>query len=305
MSQYSSFKVDLSNTNSTWTQVFNKIKPESVILDIGCSSGYFDSELINKKNCIVDGFELNKKDSESAEKVCRSVRNDNVEDYVFTKADENKYDYILFLDVLEHLVDPAKVLKKCKKLLKNSGQIIFSIPNMAHASVRLELLNGSFEYEDEGLLDRTHLHFYEKNNILELIQKSHYRLVEMINITRDIDLVTMKYLLKNAGLKPTKEFISRMQTEEALTYQYVTVITPSNGKNLVNKQPETKFKAVGLYEKQIKALQRELRRALKAHRQSEKERLRLIEQNTKYKLIIKKVDIFRLHKLVKKIRLKK
>lgn len=118
MSQYSDFKVDLNNANSTWTKVFNLVKPNSVVLDIGCSSGYFDNELVTKMNCTVDGFELYESDAEKASKVCRKVTNENIEDYIFNNDDHDIYDYILFLDVLEHLIDPVKTLQKCKKIHK-------------------------------------------------------------------------------------------------------------------------------------------------------------------------------------------
>ncbi|HMS92539.1 MAG TPA: class I SAM-dependent methyltransferase [Candidatus Saccharibacteria bacterium] len=303
MSQYSNFRVDLKNNNSTWTKVFNMIKSDTVILDIGCSSGYFDNELVTKKNCTVDGFELDKSDAEKASKVCRKVTNENIEEYIFNNDDHGKYDYILFLDVLEHLIDPVKTLQKCKKILKKNGEIIFSIPNMAHASIRLELLNGSFKYEDEGLLDRTHLHFYEKRTIQELVYSAGYKFTSSESVIRDISPKVIDDLLKSVGLMPTNKFYDYLSNEEAMTYQYVCKISPSTSKRKAPKV-DNKFKPVNLYEEQVVELKKEIEKIHKYYLESEKQRQILLDENTKIKNMIKKIDILRLHKVIKKLKSK-
>lgn len=298
MSQYSNFKVNLNNNNSTWTKVFNMIDSESIILDIGCSSGYFDKELISKKKCIVDGFELDKKDAEAAKNICRTVRNDNIENYIFPKSDEKKYDYILFLDVLEHLVDPTSVLEKCKKVLRRNGQIIFSIPNMAHSSIRLEMLNGTFSYEDEGLLDRTHLHFYDKRGIVELVNNAGYKFERLQHVIRDIPKKDIDKLLFHPGLKATNKFYKFLLTEEATTYQYVASI--SIGKSDVLPKERINTKALNMYEDQIKDIQAEVRKYLSLYKKTMAENHRLTIENSR----LKKIDVLKLHKVVAKIKSK-
>jgi 2-polyprenyl-3-methyl-5-hydroxy-6-metoxy-1,4-benzoquinol methylase len=83
-----------------------------------------------------------------------------------------KFDVIVFADVLEHFVHPEYVLSQARALLAPGGRMIISIPNVAHLSVRLHLLMGSFTYTDRGILDRTHLHFYTKKSLKKMIAEA-------------------------------------------------------------------------------------------------------------------------------------
>lgn len=79
-------------------------------------------------------------------------------------------DLILFLDVLEHLSDPMAVLKRFVAQLSEVGTVIVSLPNVAHLSVALPLLlKGEFTYRDAGILDRTHLRFFDLASSAELL----------------------------------------------------------------------------------------------------------------------------------------
>ena len=74
---------------------------------------------------------------------------------------QQEYDYIILLDVLEHLTYPLECLKKWKKCLKKDGIFIINIPNLMHYTVMYNLLKlGRFPYADIGLLDCTHCHLF-------------------------------------------------------------------------------------------------------------------------------------------------
>jgi SAM-dependent methyltransferase len=79
-------------------------------------------------------------------------------------------DLVLFLDVLEHLARPDRVLATLAARLAKGGLVIVSLPNVAHLSVAWPLfVRGSFEYRDSGILDRTHLRFFTRASALRLI----------------------------------------------------------------------------------------------------------------------------------------
>jgi 2-polyprenyl-3-methyl-5-hydroxy-6-metoxy-1,4-benzoquinol methylase len=83
------------------------------------------------------------------------------------------YDLILLLDVLEHLFDPIGTLRELSKLLEPGGQVIVSVPNIAHLSVSLPLLvQRRFAYQDAGILDRTHLRFFVEDTAVKLLNDS-------------------------------------------------------------------------------------------------------------------------------------
>ncbi len=81
-----------------------------------------------------------------------------------------RFDVIIFADVLEHLAWPIGVLKQYVSLLKPNGSVIISLPNVGLWSVRFGLMFGRFQYDDSGVLDRTHLRFFTRRTALEMIR---------------------------------------------------------------------------------------------------------------------------------------
>ncbi len=86
------------------------------------------------------------------------------------------FDLILCLDVLEHLLDPWATLQKLQALLCPGGRIISSLPNIRHHSVVLPLLfAGRWEYQDAGIMDRTHLRFFSRKGIAAMMSRAGLR----------------------------------------------------------------------------------------------------------------------------------
>jgi len=98
---------------------------------------------------------------------------------------ENYFDVIICGDVLEHLVNPWNTMKKICKYLKEDGIIITSVPNIReyHILYRIFFL-ADFRYSDSGILDRTHLRFFCKKNILSLHTSSGFRPVSVNPVFR-------------------------------------------------------------------------------------------------------------------------
>lgn len=146
----------------------------SKVLDVGCATGYLGQWLREKKQVQVWGIEP------SAE-AAQIARLQGYED-VFVGGIESvlesgilvgkKFDHILLGDVLEHLLDPVVVLQQLSQHLVSGGTCIISVPNVAHYSVRLGLLFGRWNMTETGILDRTHLHFYTRKTILEMVQSA-------------------------------------------------------------------------------------------------------------------------------------
>lgn len=152
----------------------DKPKTESfTVLDVGCACGSTLLQIKNTyPNSIVFGIELNKGAAEIAKTVA-NVTADNIESSN-SSFDENYFDYILFGDVLEHLVDPWQVLLNIKRYLKSDGKILVSIPNVMHISVVKNLINGNWTYEDAGILDKTHMRFFTLKEIHKMFRDTGY-----------------------------------------------------------------------------------------------------------------------------------
>jgi 2-polyprenyl-3-methyl-5-hydroxy-6-metoxy-1,4-benzoquinol methylase len=79
------------------------------------------------------------------------------------------FDTILALDILEHLVDPWATVALLDKALRPGGSLIVSVPNINNLIVVVPLVfRGRFEYQDAGVLDRTHLRWFTRTSAIEL-----------------------------------------------------------------------------------------------------------------------------------------
>jgi 2-polyprenyl-3-methyl-5-hydroxy-6-metoxy-1,4-benzoquinol methylase len=143
-------------------------EPGDRVFEGGVSSGYFARVLVDAGR-IVDGAEIDPVAAEAARTVCDRVV---VGDLQQLDVDElaPEYDVLLFGDTLEHLPDPPALLRRLRTRLKPDGVLVTSIPNVANWSLRLSLLAGRFRYTDRGLLDRTHLRFYTKRTVVEMLR---------------------------------------------------------------------------------------------------------------------------------------
>jgi len=105
-------------------------------------------------------------------------------------------DCIVFADVLEHLQDPWGALRVWRGQIQDGGHIVVSLPNVLHAGVLRSLLRGRWDYADEGILDRTHLRFFTRLTIIEMIENAGFEVVEM---RRRVDLSPLGLLGKLFG----------------------------------------------------------------------------------------------------------
>jgi 2-polyprenyl-3-methyl-5-hydroxy-6-metoxy-1,4-benzoquinol methylase len=152
------------------------------VLEIGCASGQTLSYLKSKGAELTIGVEIFPEVAELAEKrfevdrvIVGSIEEIDL-DYP-----ENYFDLIIIGFVIEHVSNPWAVMKKLCKLLKKDGQIVGSLPNVRHVSVILPLLfTGRWKYVEEGIMDWTHLRFFAKSTIIDLLEETGFK-VQKIN----------------------------------------------------------------------------------------------------------------------------
>lgn len=224
MSNYSAsdFKDD---PNTSWYKTFRLIPEKSEVLDIGCSNGTFGEQLIKQKSCAVDGIEVDDGDIAEAKKKLRNVYKMDIErDEIDI---DHSYDVIFMGDVIEHLANPTHALERIKKLLKGGGILVFSMPNITHMSVRLMLLSGNIEYGRTGLLDETHLHFYNREEIYRVLNAAGYKVKTFEYTVNDVPFELAKRELAELGLTPGKKFKDLLRTTNAAAYQFIGVAEKS------------------------------------------------------------------------------
>ncbi len=149
------------------------------VVEVGCSSGALAKAYasINPK-CIYTGIEIDPDFAAVAQASCNEVICENIENLA-----EEKFlrlfpsDCWIFGDTLEHLYDPWALLQRIKPQLAPDAQIIACIPNAQHWSIQARLNAGLFRYEDQGLMDRTHIRWFTRTTVIELFNSTGYKII--------------------------------------------------------------------------------------------------------------------------------
>jgi 2-polyprenyl-3-methyl-5-hydroxy-6-metoxy-1,4-benzoquinol methylase len=165
--------------------------PESVerVLDVGCSVGELGYSIKEKYGAWVTGIEFDEEMASVARnKLDKVIVGDATEAFLQNHLKDERFDVIIFADVLEHLVDPWTTLSLAVNNLSEHGVIIASIPNIRfYNSLFNVAILGKWPYRSRGIHDRTHLRFFTLYNIRELFnqaglviekQSINYRIIE-------------------------------------------------------------------------------------------------------------------------------
>ena len=157
-------------------------KTVNKILDVGCSSGLFGALLKRDLKAEVWGVEFDASVGALAKEKLDKVLVGDVCQLVDDLP--NKYfDCVVFNDVLEHLADPFTLLLKIKEKLALRGVVVCSIPNVRYFyTLRDILIKKQWKYEDNGILDKTHLRFFTQKSIIDMFNTLDYKILKMEGI---------------------------------------------------------------------------------------------------------------------------
>lgn len=157
--------------------VLRNTKPGDRIFDAGVSTGYLAQRFVEAGRR-VDGADIDAEAARQAMGVCDHVWVGDLQHFDVEQLPW-KYDLMLFADTLEHLPDPPALLKRLRDRLQPDGTLVVSLPNVANWAMRLGLLAGRFRYTDRGILDRTHLRFYTKRTLVEMLREGGFETIEV------------------------------------------------------------------------------------------------------------------------------
>ncbi len=150
------------------------------VLEIGCAAGMTGRTLKARGFEEVVGVELVEDVARKAQGHYDRVITGDVEKMQLPY-EKGHFDCILYGDVLEHLVDPWRLLREHKELLGREGAIVCSIPNIRYYKQMKKLfLRGEWEYRERGILDRTHLRFFTVKSIRAMIEDAGFEITTMI-----------------------------------------------------------------------------------------------------------------------------
>lgn len=152
-----------------------------LVLDIGCNDGSLGEVIKQQKNSKVFGVDISETSvSEAREKLDGVFCFDIQKDYQNWPEDlrQIKFDKIIVSEVLEHLFYPEKLLENLKNQLKEGGEIIITVPNLLFWKNRLKIFFGNFNYTEQGLMDRGHIHFFSWTGLISIIRQAGFSIVD-------------------------------------------------------------------------------------------------------------------------------
>ena len=155
-----------------------RLVPDHVrrVLDVGCARGGYGKTLKQlRPDITITGVEFNAVMAETASQHYDHIINTPVE-----KADfDDVFDLVNCGDLLEHLDDPWRILRRIYHLLAPGGYLVLSVPNAGHWTVVQDLLKGKFEYIPVGLLCVSHVRWFTEISLREALTDAGFR-VELL-----------------------------------------------------------------------------------------------------------------------------
>jgi len=145
------------------------------VLECGCATGFLSRLIVENGGPDLVGVEFDAEAAAEAGRHCRRVVVADLAGPHWTRAVGERFDLVIFGDVLEHLADPAATLRAAREVLEPGGRVLVSLPNVAHWTVRAKMLLGRFDYRATGIMDVTHLRFYTRRSALAMFASAGYR----------------------------------------------------------------------------------------------------------------------------------
>lgn len=206
------------NAEDSLGKIFKRIPTGSTILDVGVGSGALGQMVQTNNVGPIDGVDIDRRMLERARPFYRNLFKADIDAVDPLKIwDRRRYDVIVVADIIEHLKDPARAVKLLSQVLTPDGKMLFSVPNATYLGLICELASGNFRYNDEGLLDKTHLRFFSFDSLTQMINQSGLRITHQDTVQMPLALSEFKnhdpaYYLNMDNL---------LDRPHLLTYQFI------------------------------------------------------------------------------------
>lgn len=217
--------IDLQDLENVHTLAVLAVPPGSRVLDLGAADGAVACAL-RDRGCQVTAIE---RDAEGvAALIARGLTTiqADLDTLAADAVPPAAFDVVLMLDVLEHLVDPGALLARTRAWLAPGGRALLSVPNVTHGAVRLSLLQGRFPRTDVGLLDRTHLHFFDQDSLQALVTDAGFGVLDLLTVERGLEETELE---PPAAGVPAGVLEAVAGDPLSRVYQFVVIAAPSAG----------------------------------------------------------------------------
>lgn len=198
------YKISLKNNyqNNIRNDIIEFIKNKNIkpknIFEFGGGSGFTSEKLCEIFKCNAINLDLNIPE-------LRSLKIDHIEGDInkidlTKKVNNNKFDLILALDFIEHIDDTEKVMNIIKSISKKNTYLVISVPNVKNFRIPFNIyFKNSFPRKDSGIFDKTHLRWFTKQDIKNLINLNHFKFIDSSYTDHKSLFVKNKFLEKTLG----------------------------------------------------------------------------------------------------------
>ena len=194
------YKPFLGSSHHWALSFIRDFSPTARVLDVGPGSGAIGTALKERGIGELYAVEVDERAREHVAPIYKRVEA-TLEGFA-----GEKFDRVLLLDVLEHMDNPAAFLKALREFLSPGAELLVSVPNVAHWSVRLLLLFGYFPYYNRGILDCTHLQFFTRGRIKKILGDAGFTTVSEAASIPPVEFVLPRPLWDN----PVYAFLNKL-----------------------------------------------------------------------------------------------
>jgi glycosyltransferase involved in cell wall biosynthesis len=226
---------------SPHTLAFERIRPGSRVLDVGCAGGYMGEYLIRRKECQVDGIDSFPVMPGVGAASLSSFHLHDLNSGL-PALDFERYDYVLMLDVIEHLAKPELFLEQLRSALslKPSVEVFLSTANIGFLVTRLMLLIGQFNYGRRGILDLTHTRLFTFGSFERAVSQAGFDIVERVGVPGPMPLALGENFLSRMLLKVNQLLIHL--SRGLFSYQIFLRVRPQPSLELLLRTAEEQSK---------------------------------------------------------------
>jgi SAM-dependent methyltransferase len=148
------------------------------LLDVGCGGGVFGAAVKSARACTVVGVTYSEAEAVQARERLDRVEVADLND--FEPRSLGTFDCIVCSHVLEHMQDPQQVLSRLLACVAPGGMLLVALPNVLFWKQRLDFLRGRFRYTEGGLMDRTHVRFFDWYSADQLVRDAGFEVIERV-----------------------------------------------------------------------------------------------------------------------------
>ncbi len=206
---------------SPHTLCLERVTGGAKVLDLGCAGGYMGAELSRKRNCSVTGADVFPVVEPGLDRFLLHDLNSGP-----PSVDWNSYDYVIMLDVIEHLTQPEAFLEALRQALATNprGEVMISTANVGFFVIRAMMLLGQFNYGKRGILDLTHTRLFTFASFRRAVTQSGFVILETRGVPGPFPLALGDNIASRLLVR-INEFLIKF-SKELFSYQIFVRIKP-------------------------------------------------------------------------------